>query len=241
MSPGSSSGAAAAFLDARDFLLTAFRTLPNVLFVTALLLGALTGFAPLTWLGVGLALNASVVAALQGVLAFLYPRWDQVHAVGAEACSLLPRMRLDRADPYASLFTVVAPSQYVAAIVFFATYVIYDAVQVMTRPAREGADPAKVDRRLAVTYGAIGVTSLFLFASLLRLRSGCDTVLGAVTGAACGVGFALAWWRFLNFCHNQRGEVGAMPDVLQVVTAMAPPARFGVVSDAPIVCRATAP
>lgn len=227
----------AALLQTRDFVLTAFRTLPNVLFVTALLLGALTGFAPLTWLGLGLAANAAAVRALQGGLAWLFPQWDQVHAVRSEACSMLPRLRLDAEDPYASLYAVIAPSQYVAAVVFFAGYIIYDAQRVMKKPARADADPAKVDRRLAVTLGATAVTSIFLFAATLRLRSGCESFVGTVTGAGWGAAFAVAWWTFMNWCHNSSGGVGEMPDVLQVVTAMAPPGRAGVASDAPVVCK----
>ena len=227
----------AALLQARDFVLTAFRTLPNVLFVTALLLGALTGFAPLTWLGLGMAANATAVAALQGVLAWLYPRWNQVHDVRSEACSLLPRLRLDAEDPYASLYTVIAPSQYAAAVVFFAGYILYDAQRVMQRPARADADPAKVDRRVAIALGATAVTSIFLFAAALRVRSGCESFLGGVTGAAWGAAFAVGWWTFMNWCHNSNGGVGEMPDVLQVVSAMAPPGRAGVASDAPVVCK----
>jgi hypothetical protein len=89
-----------------------------------------------------------------------------------------------------------------------------------------------VDNRLARTMGVLLVGGVFAALLLLRVASGCETALGAVSGAAVGAGFAIGYWQLLDACHT-----GASPDVLGIVANSEPAgaAQAGG-ADAPVVC-----
>jgi hypothetical protein len=227
-----------ALRDAREFLLTAYRTLPNVLTVTALLLGAAAGYLPLVYLGLGLLANATVLGLAQAVLGALFPRWLQVVTpTGSAACAPLPFSTWPAAGPPSAGAALrpagpvlLAPSQWVGATVFFATFLLYDAARVMARPAAKGAAAARVDNRVAKTLGVIVVSGVFLLLVALRAASGCESALGFTLGGALSAGLAVGYWQLLDACHT-----GALPDVLGIV-ANSEPAGAAAAGDAPVVC-----
>ena len=211
----------------RTFLLGAYHDLPNVLFIGALLLGALVGYLPLVYLSLGMIANGAVIAAFQGILSFIFPTWTQVVVpANSVACEIFGKMTGVATAPKNTGVTYVAPSHWIGAAVFFAVFSLYNSVKVLTRGAAEGAPADKVDNRRAFSLSTVLIGIAFLLFVFARGFTGCETWLGASTGALIGGGMAIFYWNLLDSCG-----AGMVPDVLQVVGSMAPSAE-----DVPVVC-----
>ena len=210
---------------AREFLLGAYHDLPNVLFVGSLVLGSIFGYLPLVWVAVGMILNGSIVAILQGILAFLFD-WSEVSVdKGSYACEIL------KLDSYAASVggkTVVAPSHWLSAATFFATFSIYNSIRVAMKESAKGVNQEKSDVRRAFSLSVLVIGIVFLGLIMLRGFTGCETWLGSILGCLIGSGTAVGFWHLLDACGT-----GMVPDVLQVIGSMAPP---GSQINTPIVC-----
>lgn len=213
----------------REFTLTTYNNLPNTIFITSLLLGAIQGNLPMIWVSMGMILNALTVGTLQEIFGLVFPKWNQVKQPASASCSIV-----QDADPNnAATVVVVAPSHWFSATTYFVVFVLYNAIQVAMRPISAGADKKKVDVRLAFT-GSVIMLSLFFFAILLlRGFTGCETWLGSIAGILVGSGVAIGYWHLLDVCHS-----GVPPDILNVVSATAPPPN-GNGTDTPVICSAT--
>ena len=211
---------------AREFLLGIYHDLPNVLFMGSLVLGSITGYLPLVWVSLGLMLNGAAVSLGQGLLGMLFPKWSQVSVqAGSAICEIISRS----STPYSAAgVTVVAPSHWLSAAVFFAVFSIYNSIHVGLRKATEGADPDKVDVRRAFSLTVLVVGVVFLCLIMARGFSGCETWLGGSLGVLMGGALAIAYWHILDACNT-----GMVPDVLQVVASLPPP---GENENIPVVC-----
>lgn len=215
-------------LRAREFLVGAFHDLPNVIFIGSLVLGSLLGYLPLVWLAIGMLLNGAVVSLIQGILAVLFvsptSAWGQVAVKkGAYACEIL-------GGDFSSTneLTIVAPSHWLAATIFFATFSVYNSIRVAMKEPANGTSPDLVDVRRAFSLSVMVIGVVFFALVLGRGFTGCETWLGGGLGLAIGGGMAIAYWHILDACGT-----GMIPDVLQVVGSMAPP---GADTDVPVIC-----
>jgi len=210
---------------ARSFLLGSYHDLPNVLFIGSLLLGSITGYLPLVWLSLGMILNGGLVAGAQGLLNVLFPTWAQVSVpAGMGVCSIIPRAPLSGSEEVLT----VAPSHWLSAAVFFATFSIFNSIQVAIRKPASGVDGDKVSTRRAVSMSAMVIGVVFFALVLARGFSGCETWLGGTLGVFIGAGVAIGYWYLLDACGT-----GTIPDILQIVGASAP---AGSAKDTPVVC-----
>ena len=211
----------------RQFLLGLYHDLPNVLFVGSFVLGSITGYLPLVWVAMGLIMNAFVVTSTQQLLALIWPTWNQIITAKGAACDILSTGAPGNGT------TIIAPSMWLSSAVFFASFVIYNSVQVAMMPTAKGASKDKADIRQAFTLTTIVIGAVFFLLVLLRGHSGCESYLGGTLGVLTGVGLGVGFWNILNVCGGA-ARVGMVPDVLQVVNSMAPPGEDTV----PVVCSA---
>jgi hypothetical protein len=210
---------------ARSFLLGSYHDLPNVLFIGSLLLGGITGYLPLVWLSLGMILNGTAVAGGQALLRLLFPTWSQVSVpAGMGVCSVIPRNPLTSSEDTLT----VAPSHWLSAALFFATFSIFNSIQVAIRPSAEDVDSNKVSTRRAVSLSAMVIGIVFFALVLARGFSGCETWLGGALGALIGMGTAIGYWYLLDLCGT-----GTIPDILQIVKASAP---AGSAKNTPVIC-----
>lgn len=214
---------------ARTFLLGAYHDLPNVLFMSALLIGALVGYLPLVYLAIGLIANGAVISAFQGLLNLVFPTWSQVSLpANSVACDIFGKINGVMAPPLAGSMSIVAPSHWIGAAVFFAVFNIYNSIKIMARDPARGASADKAENRRAFTLSTLVVGVAFLLMVFARGFTGCETWLGGALGAVVGAGMAIVYWGLLDSCGS-----GTVPDILQVVGALAP-ASDG--SSVPVVC-----
>jgi hypothetical protein len=215
---------------ARTFLLGAYHDLPNVLFIGALLLGALVGYLPLVFLSIGLILNGISIAAFQGFLRLLFPTWSQVVVpANSVACDIFGKINGVTRSPLAGELTAVAPSHWIGAAAFFAVFSIYNSARIYMRDSARGASPEKVDNRRAFSLSTLVIGVVFLLFVFARGFTGCETWLGSSLGAVIGGGLAVVYWGILDACG-----AGTVPDILQVVGSMAPSGD----AEVPVVCTA---
>jgi hypothetical protein len=191
--------------------------------MSALLLGSLMGYLPLVWVALGLILNGVGITIAQTLLRFLFPTWSQVVAPsGSVMCEIFAKVR---GASSAGGVTTVAPSHWMGAAVFFAVFTIYNSIRVALKPAATGAPAEKVSNRVALSLSTLAIGICFLVFVFLRGFTGCETWLGGITGAMIGGGLAIGYWHMLDVCG-----AGTVPDVLQVMTSLAP------TPDTPVVC-----
>jgi hypothetical protein len=216
----------------RELTLSTYHNLPNTIFVTLLLLGAIQGNLPMIWVGVGMVGNALTVTAFQELLTLILdPSWSQLSQPLSSTCSIIPDgdwVPGGTGKDTAGKFVTVAPSHWFAATTYFIVFILYNAIQVAMRPIAKGADPNKVDVRLAFTMSVISLSTFFFAILLLRGFTGCETWLGSILGILVGSGVAIGYWHLLDMCHS-----GVPPDILNVVAATAP-ARDG--DETPVIC-----
>jgi hypothetical protein len=216
----------------RELTLSTYHNLPNTIFVTLLLLGAIQGNLPMIWVGVGMVGNALTVTAFQELLTLILdPAWSQLSQPLSSTCSIIPDGDWVPGGPgkeTAGKFITVAPSHWFAATTYFIVFILYNAIQVAMRPIAKGADPNKVDVRLAFTMSVISLSTFFFAILLLRGFTGCETWLGSILGILVGSGVAIGYWHLLDMCHS-----GVPPDILNVVAATAPPRTE---DETPVIC-----
>ena len=213
------------FVRMREFLLGSYHDLPNVLFVGSLILGSIMGYLPLVWVSLGLILNGASVAILQGLLSLLFPKWAQVSVPsGATACEILGSV----VGTAGTGTTVVAPSYWLSAATFFAVFSIYNSIRIALKPPARGASAEKIDTRRAFSLSVLVIGIVFLALIMGRGYSGCETWLGGISGVLVGGGLGIGYWHLLDVCGT-----GTIPDVLQIVHSLPPPAD---VANVPVIC-----
>ena len=210
----------------REFLLGSYHDLPNVLFVGSLILGSIMGYLPLVWVSLGLILNGASVAVLQGILSLVFPKWAQVSVPsGSSACEILGSVV---GTAGTSGTTVVAPSHWLSAATFFAVFSIYNSIRIALKPPARGASSEKIDTRRAFSLSVLVIGVVFLGLIMGRGFGGCETWLGGISGVLVGSGLGIGYWHLLDACGT-----GAIPDVLQVVHSLPPPAD---IANVPVIC-----
>lgn len=214
----------------RELTLTSYHNLPNTIFITLLLLGAVQGNLSMIWVAVGMAGNTLTVTAFQELLTIIFdPSWNQLSQPLSATCSIIPDSDWP-ASSNAGKYITVAPSHWFAATTYFVVFILYNAIQVAMRPIAKGADHNKVDVRLAFTMSVISLSIFFFAILLLRGFTGCETWLGSILGILVGSGVAVGYWHLLDVCSS-----GVPPDILNVVAAIAPPRES---DNVPVMCVA---
>ncbi len=215
---------------AREFLLGAYHDLPNVLMMGSLILGGMSGYLPLIWMGLGLIANAGIIQLIQILLKTIFDTSSDSYFTvsNAFACSIYNQgMTPDSASK--PLF--VMPSHWLAGSSFFVVFSIYNAIRVALRKPVPGASDRMVSVRRAFTMTVLIIGIFFMALILGRGLSGCETWIGGSLGVVLGAGIAIGYWHLLAACNE-----GRVPDVLQVVNALPP--IGGEDTKIPVVCTA---
>lgn len=217
---------------AREFLLSSYHDLPNVLMMGSLILGGMSGYLPLIWLGLGLIANAGVIQVFQSILSILFDKSDYESYISttgnAFACNIYTQGMTPNA---ASQKLFVAPSHWLGGSTFFVVFSIYNAIRVALRKPVPGASERMVNVRRAFSMSVLVIGLFFMALVLGRGLSGCETWLGGTLGVVIGAGVAIGYWHLLAACNG-----GRVPDVLQVVNSL-PPAG-GDSASVPVICTA---
>jgi hypothetical protein len=88
---------------------------------------------------------------------------------------------------------------WVSLTAYILTVIVMSATVVATaNPTTASKEAIPVQQRKGVgTLSILACIILFLFLLLLRVRTGCETVVGILLGIIVGGGFGFIWWKFL--------------------------------------------
>lgn len=218
---------------ARSFLLMTYHDLPNILLIGSLFFGILSGYLPLTWVGLGMILNWIVIYLGQLILGILFDKNSDtlVYRNASLNCAYGYKVwsSLEKPSTFQNRIPV-APSFWMGSAFFFSIFCIYNSIRVMIRPSSEGASQEMIDNRQAYTITTTVIGIVFLGLILLRGFTGCETWFGGLTAFLLSGGLAISFWHLLDSCGG-----GKIPDILQVMGSIAPDASNNRV---PVVCSA---
>lgn len=208
---------------AREFIISTYHNMPNVILVSSLLLGAIQGNLSMIWLAIGMILNALAVLGAQELLGLAFPLWKQIHQPTNRTCSITQ-------DTLTSPRTIVAPSYWYATTTYFVVFILYNAIQVAFKPSARGAQSKKVDIRVAFSLSVMILSIFFFCLLMLRGLTGCETWVGSVLGILMGSALSISYWHMLDICNS-----GIPADILNVVTSLTPEQNG---DKTPVICTA---
>lgn len=217
---------------ARSFLLMTYHDLPNVLFIGSLFFGILSGYLPLIWVGLGLALNWVAIFIIQQIFELLFSQ-ESTQAFRNKSLNCGYGFQINQSLIGSFIPTgkeAVAPSFWMGSAFFFSIFCIYNSIRVMLRPASPNANQDMKDNRKAYTISTLVIGLVFMGLIFLRSFTGCETLFGGITSFLLSGGLAIGFWHLLDACGT-----GRIPDILQVVGSMAPISNE---NTAPVVCSA---
>ncbi len=200
----------------RDIITHMMRIMPIVLSVFALLAGASVANLSYFFLALGLILVVPIVRAvtnpLFGTLFGAIPAIkESLYKVEAGAdCSVL--------GGKATVPEVMIPSYWWASVVFFGTYILGNAIEMVNVESPATAPAAKVQARKAHAGMAIVIVVILTAAMLIyRWTAGCETVLGAAIGTVLYALLGYWWFALLKTCTNSN-----MADLFGIASRLMP-------------------
>ncbi len=202
----------------QEFVSHMMRVVPITLSVFSLFIGAGVGNVSYLFLALGLILIVPVVRAVTNpILGALcdalpgiktHPAWYTIQP-GAD-CNVL-------SGPAATSEYMI-PSYWWAAVVFFGSYVVMNAVDMATVESPPDSPANRVQARKAHAGMAIVITVVLVAAMLIyRYTGGCETPVGAILGTLLYGGLGIAWFAALKSCTSSN-----MADLFGIASRLMP-------------------
>jgi len=121
-----------------------------------------------------------------------------------DVCNLIPGF-MDSTVPQ----IWVAPSYWMAHIIFFSVFLLINAIYVYAMPSAQGASKEKVERRKTQALISSGLTFL-VFVAFIVMRyvfSGCETVGGILVGLPIISTLAFGWYQLVRSCSIKDSDI----------------------------------
>lgn len=191
----------------RTTILMAFRTLPLILVSFVGFLGLGLGNIGLFILFVGQVLIVPLATALvQTLTGMLQPPINENGSLffvkSSNVALLVPDSSFD------SPFQNVAPSYWMAQVIFFAAYMLANAVAILNMPANSKLDPILISNRKSKAMTIIVVIStLTILAALLRFTTHSETPAGIALAILVGGGLGYGWYEFASICGARAADI----------------------------------
>lgn len=191
----------------RTTILMAFRTLPLILVSFVGFLGLGLGNIGLFILFVGQVLIVPIATALVQTLAGMAQ--PPINADGSLFFVRSSNVGLLVPDSsFESPFQNVAPSYWMAQVMFFASYMLANAVAILNMPVNSKLDPILISNRKSKAMTIIVViTTLAMLATLLRFTTHSETPAGVAIAIVVGGGLGYAWYEFAAICGARAADV----------------------------------
>ena len=223
------------FLGLREYILLSLKEFPLIVSVGSLFLGLVEGNINLIMLSIGVLFVATFWAAIIGKILSFPLGWFDPNGwswkiIASDVSPLLPETPTNGARGLVN----VTPTYWLTMTLFFFTYLILNAVTLLTtptassKPSREDLEKEENRKSQAimclVLICAIGLTTVIGKIFL----SGGETVLGGIVAAIVAGGSAYGWFMFLRQCG-----LGRLEDVFGIQSRILPGSAT---KDQPVVC-----
>jgi hypothetical protein len=185
------------------------RFFPNVMIMTLLVVGIALSKLPWIMVGSGGLLLIVFILLIQYVFGKFGTFGILPGASIMDSCSLLPVVR---GGTYNSF-----PSMWTALTFFFCTYILVNAAQIYTqKPAVAASATIPVQQRKGTgLISMLAVLILLVMLVISRMRTGCETWYGMLTGGILGGLVGIAWWYILDACGSN-----VLPDIHGVMLGL---------------------
>ena len=226
------------FKNLRIMIQQSFLSLPLLLIGWSLFMGALQGNIGLLVLFLGHLFVVPTVCLLGNtLLEFLIKKADSpgsnllsfIQVNNSDVCNLVP----GKTD-YGLPFIGVAPSLWMAHIVFFGSFLLSNGYAVYEMKPADNADPEKVERRKSQVLLSMALTSVIL-AILILLRKflvGCETWTGIFLAFLWVSPIGFGWYQLAKECSARDSDIFGIVQKLLPEEAQQPP---------PVTCVYTGP
>lgn len=212
----------------RGLLQQSFLSLPLLLIGWSLFLGSLQGNIGLLVLFLG-HLTAVPLASLisNTFLEFIVKKMEGqtsllsfIQTPNEDVCNLVPG-----STDYALPFVGVAPSFWMAHLVFFFSFLLSNGYSVYTMKASESADAEKVDRRKSQALLSMILSSVFLVVLLLmrKFLVGCETWAGMGIALALIGPLGVGWYQLARECSARDSDIFGIVQKVLPDSAQQPP------------------
>ena len=215
-----------------------FLSLPLLLIGWSLFMGALQGNIGLLVLFLGHLVIVPLTCLISNtILEFTIKKLDSpastalsfIQVNNSDVCNLVP----GKTD-YGVPFLNVAPSLWMAHILFFASFLLSNASAVYAMKPAEKADPEKVERRKTQAMLSMVLTGV-IFAVLILMRKflvGCETWTGMLLGFLLIPPIGYGWYQLAKECSARDADIFGIVQKLLPEEAQQPP---------PVTCVYTGP
>ena len=200
--------------DLRQMLMQSFVSLPLLIIGWIFFMGATQGNIAFLILALGHMFIVPLVALVSNTtLEFLTSQFKKFNigdmtpfltVPNADVCNLIPGS-MDSSMP----LVWVAPSYWMAHIVFFAAFLLTNAMYISSIPAAEGADKEKVQRRQTQIMISSFLTTV-VFGSFIAMRyflTGCETIPGILIALPMFGSLAFGWYQLVRSCSVKDSDV----------------------------------
>lgn len=214
----------------RGMIQQSFLSLPLLLIGWSLFMGSLQGNIGLLVLFLGQITAVPLASLFSNTLfEFILKKAESptsqflpfIQVNNADVCNLVPG-KTDYGVPFLS----VAPSYWMAQLIFFASFLLSNAYAVYTMQAADTADPEKVERRKSQALLSMILTSVFATLAILgrKFLVGCETWLGMLIAMLVIAPVGFGWYQLARECSARDSDIfGIIQKVLPEEAQQPPP------------------
>jgi hypothetical protein len=219
----------------KDMIIAAFLGLPLMIIAYTFFIGFGLGNVGMIMLFVG---HAVVIPVLTPLLHLLTGRLFNP-VPGKDVCKLVPSAasstptsipqffsRYVGTSTSISGYTNIYPSYWATHVVFFASYLITNAVYLYLQDADANAPDRKVKLRKEQALTSIVVTSIVLLLILyarIVATGGCETFIGIIIALLAGGGAGFGWYYLASLCGIRASDVFGIAGRMIPLGAKQPP------------------
>jgi hypothetical protein len=171
------------------------------------------GFIPITVVGISLLIGAPFLIYV------IYSKYFIPQVVNYDICNLVPS---EAGNAGAALS--VAPSFWMAQVLFFVGYLLQNATSLYNQPSDPMASEAKVRNRREQAITAIVITTIITIAFVaIRYTTGCETAFGIAIAILTMIPLGVGWYHFASLCGARNSDVFGISAKILPIGASEPP------------------
>ena len=201
--------------DLRSMLMQSFVSLPLIIIGWIFFMGITQGNIAFMILSLGHIFIVPIVTIMSNtIIEFILKQLEYLTSSpslsgfftvpNADVCNLIPGS-MDSTVP----LIWVAPSYWMAHIIFFSVFLLINSTYVYSMPSAEGADKQKVERRKTQVMISSGLTliTFIVFIVMRYMFSGCETVGGILVALPLFGSLAFGWYQLVRSCSIKDSDV----------------------------------
>lgn len=157
------------------------------------------GFIPITVIGLAL------LVGIPFVFYFILRNYFLPQVATYDICNLVPTAQ---GTSRGGMPLSVAPSFWMAQLLFFVGYLLQNATSLYNQPADPQAPESKIRNRKEQAITAIVITTIVTLAFMaIRYTTGCETGFGMAIAVITMIPLGVGWYHFAALCGARNADV----------------------------------